>query len=62
MRALSEMTARYELVHEVRGKGLMLAIDFARMRGVLRPQLPRLANPVMLVRAGTVVTAKGWSA
>jgi hypothetical protein len=28
----------------------------------LTPQLPRLANPVALVRAGTVVTAKRWSA
>lgn len=30
MRAFSDMVGRYELVHEVRGKGLMIAIDFAR--------------------------------
>ena len=30
MRAFSEMISRYELMHEVRGKGMMLAIDFAR--------------------------------
>jgi len=30
MRAFSAMIARYELVHEVRGKGMMIAIDFAR--------------------------------
>jgi ornithine--oxo-acid transaminase len=35
MGALSEMTARYELMHEVRGKGLMLAIDFARPQSFL---------------------------
>jgi ornithine--oxo-acid transaminase len=29
------MTARYELVHEVRGKDLMLAIDFARPQSFL---------------------------
>ncbi len=28
MRAFSEMISRYELMHEVRGKGMMLAIDF----------------------------------
>ncbi len=32
MRAFSAMSARYELVHEVRGKGMMMAIDFARPR------------------------------
>ena len=32
MRAFSAMIARYELVHEVRGKGLMIAIDVARPR------------------------------
>ena len=30
IRAFSAMIARYELVHEVRGKGMMIAIDFAR--------------------------------
>ena len=30
MRAFEDMAARYELVSEVRGKGMMLAIDFAR--------------------------------
>jgi ornithine--oxo-acid transaminase len=32
MHAFSEMIPRYELVHEVRGKGMMIAIDFARPR------------------------------
>lgn len=32
MQAFSAMVGRYELVHEVRGKGLMMAIDFARPR------------------------------
>jgi ornithine--oxo-acid transaminase len=30
MQALSDMAVRYELVHEVRGKGLMIGIDFSR--------------------------------
>jgi len=30
MEAFSAMAERYELVHEVRGKGMMIAIDFAR--------------------------------
>jgi len=30
MQAFSTLIPRYELVHEVRGKGLMMAIDFAR--------------------------------
>ncbi len=30
MRAFAEMIPRYELMHEVRGKGMMIAIDFAR--------------------------------
>lgn len=30
MRAFSDIAGRYELVREVRGKGLMIAIDFAR--------------------------------
>ncbi len=32
MRAFSDMAARYELVREVRGKGLMIGIDFGRPR------------------------------
>jgi ornithine--oxo-acid transaminase len=35
MRAFSEMISRYELMHEVRGKGMMLAIDFARPQSLL---------------------------
>jgi len=34
MRAFSALNTRYELVHEVRGKGMMIAIDFARPRSV----------------------------
>jgi len=30
MRGFSDIVARYELVREVRGKGMMIAIDFAR--------------------------------
>ena len=30
MRGFSDMVTRYELVREVRGKGMMIAIDFAR--------------------------------
>jgi len=34
MRAFSAMIPRYELMREVRGKGLMIAIDFARPRSL----------------------------
>ena len=37
MRAFSALNTRYELVHEVRGKGMMIAIDFARPRSCLSP-------------------------
>lgn len=39
MRAFSTLVPRYELVHEVRGKGMMMAIDFARPQSLgLRAQ------------------------
>jgi len=39
MRALAALVPRYELVHEVRGKGMMMAIDFARPQSLgLRTQ------------------------
>jgi len=49
MRAFSDLVGRYELMHEVRGKGLMIAIDFARPQSL---GLRTAWNMIEAARAG----------